>query len=220
MSTGDLIRAARKKAGFTQKQLGELCGIAEPTIRRYELGKLNPKRETLQKIAKPLGVRWYELYSDDIDDQIDMIREEIENDKDSTGGSSEFVMLFTHPVVQDLAKALVRRNYELANINAEKEGSQTWNPTEKDIVLDAKWRIVEVLLENKIYPASYKSLIEIGFTKGDAFYVMKNSESETCDEELTEEQIIQDEKIASLIDFEDRINEYLLSKKAKGTDQA
>ena len=62
MTIGDRIRAARKAKGYTQKQLGEACGIAEPTIRRYELGKLNPKFETLQKIAKPLGVSAAKLY--------------------------------------------------------------------------------------------------------------------------------------------------------------
>ncbi len=56
MTTGDRIRAARKAKGYTQKQLGEACGIAEPTIRRYELGKLNPKFETLRKIAKALNL--------------------------------------------------------------------------------------------------------------------------------------------------------------------
>lgn len=56
MTVGERIRAARKAKGLTQKELGEACGIAEPTIRRYELGKLNPKFETLQKIAKPLGL--------------------------------------------------------------------------------------------------------------------------------------------------------------------
>ena len=56
MTIGDRIREARKAKGFTQKQLGEACGIAEPTIRRYELGMLNPKFETLQKIARPLCV--------------------------------------------------------------------------------------------------------------------------------------------------------------------
>ena len=55
MTIGEQIRASRKKAKMTQKQLGEACGIAEPTIRRYELGKLNPKVETIQKIAKALN---------------------------------------------------------------------------------------------------------------------------------------------------------------------
>lgn len=55
MTTGDRIRAERQGAGMTQKALGEACGIAEPTIRRYELGKLNPKYETLEKIAGALN---------------------------------------------------------------------------------------------------------------------------------------------------------------------
>lgn len=53
---GKKIKEVRKIRGYTQKQLGELCNIAEPTIRRYELGKLNPKYETIKKIAKALNV--------------------------------------------------------------------------------------------------------------------------------------------------------------------
>lgn len=55
MTIGERIRNVRKSKNLTQKQLGELAGIAEPTIRRYELGKLNPKYETIEKIACALG---------------------------------------------------------------------------------------------------------------------------------------------------------------------
>ena len=48
------IRRIRKKRGLTQKQLGELSGINEVQIRRYELGSDNPKIETIEKIAKAL----------------------------------------------------------------------------------------------------------------------------------------------------------------------
>lgn len=50
----------RKEKGLTQKQLGELCGINEVQIRRYELGGKNakPKLETIQKIAKALNVNY------------------------------------------------------------------------------------------------------------------------------------------------------------------
>ena len=54
MTIGERIRIIRKERNLTQKQLGELAGIAEPTIRRYELGKLNPKYETIEKIAAAL----------------------------------------------------------------------------------------------------------------------------------------------------------------------
>lgn len=65
MTVGERIRLARKKEGLTQKQLGEKCGIAEPTIRRYELGKLNPKYETLKKIAHALEISTYELLGEE-----------------------------------------------------------------------------------------------------------------------------------------------------------
>lgn len=56
MTIGERIRKARESAGLTQRELGERCKIAEPTIRRYELGKLNAKYSTLQTIANALCV--------------------------------------------------------------------------------------------------------------------------------------------------------------------
>ncbi len=51
MTTGERIRMIRKEKGMTQNQLGEACGIDAANIRKYELGKQNPKYETLEKIA-------------------------------------------------------------------------------------------------------------------------------------------------------------------------
>ena len=56
MTEGDRISAIRKGKKITQKVLSERTGIAEPTIRRYESNRLNPKFETLQKIAAALEV--------------------------------------------------------------------------------------------------------------------------------------------------------------------
>lgn len=61
MTVGEKIKAIRIDKGYTQKKLGELTGIAESTIRRYELGKLNPKKETIERIANGLGVTPFEL---------------------------------------------------------------------------------------------------------------------------------------------------------------
>ena len=61
MTIGDKIKKKRLEKGMTQKKLGECSGIAEPTIRRYESGKLNPKKETIKKIADGLGVHPSEL---------------------------------------------------------------------------------------------------------------------------------------------------------------
>lgn len=61
MTVGENIKRLRKERGLTQKNLGELCGIAEPNIRKYENGKQNPKLETIEKIATALGVTAFDL---------------------------------------------------------------------------------------------------------------------------------------------------------------
>ena len=56
MTTGERIRRYRKSRGLTQKELGAACNIDEANIRKYELGKQNPKLVTLQKLADALDV--------------------------------------------------------------------------------------------------------------------------------------------------------------------
>lgn len=61
LTVNENIKRIRKERGLTQKRLGEICGIAEPNIRKYENGKQNPKLETVEKIASALGVSAFEL---------------------------------------------------------------------------------------------------------------------------------------------------------------
>lgn len=61
MEVGDRIRAIRMERGLTQKELGELCGMADSAIRRYESNRGNPTQKTLLKIAKALGVHLRDL---------------------------------------------------------------------------------------------------------------------------------------------------------------
>ena len=56
MTIGQRIKKQRISQNLTQKALGELTGIAEPTIRKYESDRLHPKYETLEKLAAPLQV--------------------------------------------------------------------------------------------------------------------------------------------------------------------
>ena len=58
---GKNIKRIRKEKGLTQKKLSELSNINEVQIRQYELGKANPKIETIEKIAKALGTTADEL---------------------------------------------------------------------------------------------------------------------------------------------------------------
>lgn len=74
MTVGENIKRIRKEKGLTQKQLAEKCGMYESQVRRYELGKANPKLETIRKIAKALDVDVWELIefnTIDIDDEMD-----------------------------------------------------------------------------------------------------------------------------------------------------
>lgn len=56
MSVGEKIREYRKKAGLTQKKLGEISGTSERTIQQYETGKRQPRLKQLKKIAEALSL--------------------------------------------------------------------------------------------------------------------------------------------------------------------
>ncbi len=76
MATGERIKAARKKAGLTQKALGEKCNMPDSQIRQYELGMVNPRIEQLRRIAAALGV----YISDLVDDWSKISQKEISDD--------------------------------------------------------------------------------------------------------------------------------------------
>lgn len=61
MTIGKRIQAARKRAGYTQKKLAEICDVATGTIQQYELDKRQPRIEQLQKIASALNIDAREL---------------------------------------------------------------------------------------------------------------------------------------------------------------
>ncbi len=56
MSIGKRIRAYRKAAGLTQKQLAAESGIAEITLRQYENEKRIPNSDKLKSIATSLKI--------------------------------------------------------------------------------------------------------------------------------------------------------------------
>lgn len=61
---GERIKVFRLAQGMTQKELGAQMGVDQSTVRKYEAGKLNPKIETVKKIADALGVDMNALYGD------------------------------------------------------------------------------------------------------------------------------------------------------------
>jgi len=67
MTVGENIRVLRLARGFSQKELGSICGLAEPTIRNYELGNRKVNDRSLKKIAKALGISELALVDRHID---------------------------------------------------------------------------------------------------------------------------------------------------------
>ena len=56
MITGDSIRAARKEKGWSQKELGERVGQAQPQIARWECGIVAPGPANAALLASVLGL--------------------------------------------------------------------------------------------------------------------------------------------------------------------
>lgn len=50
------IKAARESAGFSQKELAKIIGVAPSTFNGYESGNHDPKSELLSKIADACNV--------------------------------------------------------------------------------------------------------------------------------------------------------------------
>jgi transcriptional regulator with XRE-family HTH domain len=61
MTTGELIKQARKEAGLTQKQLGERMGVSYQSVAQWENDLRNPKQKTIRRIANALGISWTAL---------------------------------------------------------------------------------------------------------------------------------------------------------------
>ena len=66
MTTGEKIKAARKKAGLTQNELATKLNVPFQSISQWERDIRNPKTETLKKIAEALAVSPIEIMSNDL----------------------------------------------------------------------------------------------------------------------------------------------------------
>lgn len=67
MEMGKKIQFYRKANKLTQKQLSDLSGVSEISIRKYEAGDRFPKPEQLKKIASVLEIGGNELLEIELD---------------------------------------------------------------------------------------------------------------------------------------------------------
>ncbi len=56
MSMGIRLKEIRNRKGLSIRSLATICGIGFATVYRIEAGKVAPKFDTLEKLAKALGV--------------------------------------------------------------------------------------------------------------------------------------------------------------------
>ena len=107
MTLGEKIKLFRKEKGLTQKQLGKACNpsMSAAAVRQYELGKRNPKIETVQKIAQALNIPAGCLFNDDdIDYEYEQLCDILESAGihleeygfNAGGGPENDVMLISH----------------------------------------------------------------------------------------------------------------------------
>jgi transcriptional regulator with XRE-family HTH domain len=57
VEVGERIRAARREARITQKDLAELSGVSERTVRAIEAGTGNPSLRAVAAVAGAVGLR-------------------------------------------------------------------------------------------------------------------------------------------------------------------
>jgi transcriptional regulator with XRE-family HTH domain len=62
MLSADLLRAARLRAGLSQRELATRSGRPQSSIARWESGAMRPSLETLQGLLRACGFElWYQL---------------------------------------------------------------------------------------------------------------------------------------------------------------
>mgnify|MGYP000454715962 FL=1 len=71
MKTGDALKNARVGAGMTQAELARRLGVTPQTVSQYERGRINPKFETLKRIADAMDVSVDSLLDESMRAQIE-----------------------------------------------------------------------------------------------------------------------------------------------------
>ena len=104
MTLGEKIRLHRTMKGLTQKQLGEMTGIHEVSIRKYEADRMIPKKEQLEKLSECLGVSYNEFVDLHISTDSDILPllfaiDEVFEMQISSENNETFYIEFKEPLV-------------------------------------------------------------------------------------------------------------------------
>lgn len=104
---GRFISTMRKGQGLTQEQLGEMLGVTNKTISRWETGKYMPDIDKLQALSEILGVSINELLSGErIEDMSNFMKKADENlivalSQDSAFGLQDRIAFYKRKWIKD-----------------------------------------------------------------------------------------------------------------------
>ena len=76
------LRKYRRQNGLTQAQLAEKVNVSTHHIGMIELSRNNPTLELVERIAKALNIKTYELFLDPLSPNVELerLRQDIKND--------------------------------------------------------------------------------------------------------------------------------------------
>ncbi len=124
MTTGERIKAARKKAGMTQATLAEKLGISYVNISQLENDRRSPEYKTLQRIANALNIHIFDLIG--IEKELDKYEVEyVVTEKDGSPPSPE--------ILAEIEKFLSRWPREIYDSFSEDQKDKFWRTLTKPL---------------------------------------------------------------------------------------
>lgn len=124
MTTGQNIKAARKKAGLTQKELAQKLGLSFQSIAQWENDLRNPKLDTIKRIADALCVDWYDLIvpsSKDEERKLKYIKSISNKEDDSLAGAEQ---MYNDILVQEKQLDIIKTYMSFLNESGKNAAEQ------------------------------------------------------------------------------------------------
>ena len=146
MTTGEKIRAARKRAGLTQKELAEKLGVTGSLIGIYETDRRKPKNDTLDRIASALGVPFVELLSDEDSERIDRLTSEIKAYNKALEISSHSI----DKCVNDINKLMGKHNKTVSKPTIEKTDDAFYLSFRNAQILNETLKSIELYINTEL----------------------------------------------------------------------
>lgn len=116
MTLAEKMKQLREKKGLKQKEVAALMGISQQAYGQYESGTREPKMDTLNRIAKALGVSKYELLRATLENDADFVNSDWFAEM-SDDDILEAMLPPSSNEVENLKKSMIHQKELLDSIN-------------------------------------------------------------------------------------------------------